>query len=69
MQFCLGFIGPSRMMPMLGERSFGHPGAGGSLGFGDPDRGVGFCYMMNQMGRMGDTRATALVNAVRESTT
>lgn len=30
-------------------RAFGHPGAGGSHGMGDPESGVSFAYVMNQM--------------------
>jgi len=29
--------------------AFGHPGAGGSHGFGDPESGISFGYVMNQM--------------------
>ncbi len=29
--------------------AFGHPGAGGSHGFGDPENGISFAYTMNQM--------------------
>jgi len=29
--------------------AFGHPGAGGSHALGDPDSGVSFAYVMNQM--------------------
>jgi CubicO group peptidase (beta-lactamase class C family) len=45
----LGFARPSRLTPLLGPRSFGHPGGGGSIGFADPDLGVGFGYVMNWM--------------------
>jgi CubicO group peptidase (beta-lactamase class C family) len=47
-------------------RAFGHPGAGGSVGFADPDAGVGFGYVMNRMGPhiLLDPRAEALIDAV-----
>lgn len=32
-----------------GAHSFGHPGAGGSQAFADPENGIGFAYLMNQM--------------------
>jgi CubicO group peptidase (beta-lactamase class C family) len=44
-----GFMRPTRAQPLLGPRSFGHPGAGGSLGFADPDSSIGFGYVMNRM--------------------
>jgi len=47
-------------------RSFGHPGAGGSIGAADPDAKIGFGYVMNRMGPhiLIDPRATALIDAV-----
>lgn len=49
------------------DRAFNHAGAGGSLGFCDPDAGLGIGYVMNNM-HMGswlvDPRARALVDAV-----
>jgi CubicO group peptidase (beta-lactamase class C family) len=52
-RFGLGFqltMPERRLGP--GLRSFGHFGAGGSLGFADPDAHVAFAYAMNQ-GRAG----------------
>ena len=54
-----------------GENSFGHAGMGGSLGFADPDAGLGFGYAMNQMWtstvRPDDPRANRLARAVYAS--
>lgn len=62
-----GFFLDGPACPMLGPNSYGHSGAGGSLGFADPEAGVAFGYVMNQMalGLGGDARANALVDAVR----
>jgi len=48
---------------------FGHPGAGGSLGFADPEAKIGFGYAMNQMGQdmVLDPRASRLIDAVYAS--
>jgi CubicO group peptidase (beta-lactamase class C family) len=50
-------------------RTFGHPGAGGSLGFADPEAKIGFGYIMNKMGSgiLVDPRARALFEAVYSS--
>jgi len=66
-RFGLGFqlgtadepIGPN-------PRAFGHAGAGGSLGFADPEARLGFGYAMNRMEHglfLIAPRATALMNA------
>jgi len=31
------------------ERAFGHPGAGGSVGFADPDSGLAVAVTLNKM--------------------
>ena len=50
------------------HRSFGHFGAGGSLGFADPDARLSFGYAMNRAGpRWQNPRNRALIDAVYES--
>jgi CubicO group peptidase (beta-lactamase class C family) len=62
--FALGPMRPSRLTPLIGPRSFGHPGAGGSLGFADPDARIGFGYVMNRMSYdIDDRRAASLIEA------
>ncbi len=52
--------------PMIQDGSFGHSGAGGSLAFANPELGVGYGYVMNQMGGgvTSDPRRDALNAAV-----
>jgi CubicO group peptidase (beta-lactamase class C family) len=68
-RFGLGFMLPQdRPDARFGasRHAFGHPGAGGSLGFADPDNRVGFGYVMNRMGPyiLLDPRVIALIDAL-----
>lgn len=65
LQFGLGFIVPSTLITVGGPRSFGHFGAGGSVGWADPDAGFAFGYTMNRMdiGLAGDARSSRLIDA------
>ena len=64
-QFGLGFMVPSSIMTLGGPNSFGHFGAGGSMGWADPDAELAFGYVMNKMamGLAGDMRTQNLVQA------
>ncbi len=66
-RFGMGFMLDGELTPMLSATSFGHAGAGGSLGYADPDAAVGYGYVMNQMagGIAGDPRTVALNDAIR----
>ena len=48
---------------------FGHPGAGGSVGFADPEAKLSLGYVMNRMGPhiLIDPRAQALIDAAYAS--
>lgn len=68
-RFGTGFFLPSAFSPLMGPSSFGHSGAGGSLACADPDTGVAFAYVMNQMqqGLAADPRPASLVSAIKSS--
>jgi CubicO group peptidase (beta-lactamase class C family) len=65
-QFSLGFMKPGPQWTFGGASSFGAPGSGGSLGFADPERGVGYAYVTSQMSTAltGDPRDVALRDAL-----
>jgi CubicO group peptidase (beta-lactamase class C family) len=65
-RFGLGFQLTQPERPLgPNPRSFGHFGAGGALGFADPDAGVAFGYAMNRGGpRWQNPRNRALIDAV-----
>jgi CubicO group peptidase (beta-lactamase class C family) len=68
-RFASGFALPPMLSLDAPDTAFGHPGAGGSLGFADPASGLAFGYVMNQMqlGITGDPRAERLLSAAYAS--
>jgi CubicO group peptidase (beta-lactamase class C family) len=69
-KFSLGFMKPCAAWPFHEPRAFGHPGAGGSLGFADPQAQIGYAYVTNRMGTelTADPRDVALRNALYSAT-
>ena len=65
----LGFWAASPFAPMGGRHTFGHYGAGGSVGFADPEHHVAGGYVMSKMdmGVSGDPRSGALIRASYEA--
>jgi len=68
--FSAGFMKDSRRaargMFGLSATSFGHPGAGGSHAFADPENKIAFAYVMNQMEQsvLPNEKSLGLVDAV-----
>jgi CubicO group peptidase (beta-lactamase class C family) len=68
--FSAGFMKDSRNAPrrMFGtaSTSFGHPGAGGSHAFCDPENRIAFAYVMNQMEQsvLPNEKSLRLVDAI-----
>jgi CubicO group peptidase (beta-lactamase class C family) len=67
-QFPLGFMKPSESFRFGHSGAFGAPGAGGSMGYADPQTGIGYGYVTNRMGTnlSGDPRDIALRAAIPE---
>ena len=68
--YALGYIRPGpRHRFGSSERAFGHPGAGGSFAFADPDARLAFAYAPNKLGfhLVDDPREAALRAAVYRS--
>ncbi len=63
--FGLGFMLSSPTSAFGGMGGFGHYGAGGSVGFADPEHGIAFGYVMNKMQQSlaGDLRTRGLITA------
>ena len=66
-QFSLGFMKSTPLIPFGSELAFGAPGAGGAMGFADPKTGIGYGYVTSQGGTSlsGDPRDVALRDALR----
>lgn len=68
--FSAGFMkdSPGAEPRIFGPSSsaFGHPGAGGSNAFADPENGIGFAYVMNQMEQslLPNEKSLRLIDAI-----
>ncbi len=66
LQFSLGFMKSNSSFPFGSAGSFGHPGAGGSLGFADSEKQIGYGYIPNRKSVefAGDPRDVAIRKAL-----
>jgi CubicO group peptidase (beta-lactamase class C family) len=68
--FSLGYLRPGPEVAFgSSPRAFGHPGAGGSFAFADPDTRLGYAYVMNKMDfyLMDDPREKPLRDTVHRA--
>jgi CubicO group peptidase (beta-lactamase class C family) len=65
-RFSLGFMKPGDAFRFGHDGAFGAPGAGGSMGYADPQTRIGYGYVTNRMGTQlhGDPRDIALREAI-----
>jgi CubicO group peptidase (beta-lactamase class C family) len=61
----MGFQLDSEARRYLTRRGFGHDGAGGQVAFADPEFGIGFAFLTNQMEGIDDFRGTRIVDVLR----
>jgi CubicO group peptidase (beta-lactamase class C family) len=63
--FGMGFMTHGMFTPYAGPGSYGHPGAGGSVAFAQPERQLAVGYAMNKMAAnlAGDVRAQRMIDA------
>ncbi len=67
--FSLGLCKPWPGFEFGSPSAFGTPGAGGSMGFADPESKMGFCYAMNRMGfhLVDDPREVRIRHAAQDA--
>ena len=66
-RFSLGFAKPAPGNWIGSPSAFGHPGFGGSFGFADPERRLGYAYVCSRMDRfLVDPRDVALRRALND---
>lgn len=63
--FGMGYMTHGMFTPYAGPGSYGHPGAGGSVAFAQPERELAFAYVMNKMAAnlANDMRGAQLIAA------
>jgi len=65
--YSMGFLKPFSAFPFAGHTAYAAPGLGGSMGYADPEAGIGFAYAPNHLGfyLWDDPRESALRHAVQ----